>query len=82
MITKEALRAKAHEIGFADIGFTTAEPFESQQEVLESRAESYGFLIKIMDLMEQLRVMFITSRTEINSLFSLLTGKNIRQPAH
>ena len=51
MITQDDVRAKALEVGFADIGFTTADPFESQREILESRAESYGFLIRIMDLM-------------------------------
>lgn len=50
MISKEEIRKKALELGFEDIGFTTAEPFTSQQEILEERKETYGFLIKIMDL--------------------------------
>jgi epoxyqueuosine reductase len=51
MIAKEEVRAKALELGFSDVGFTTAEPFESHREILEARAESYEFLIKILDLM-------------------------------
>lgn len=35
-----------------DIGFTTAEPFESQRKILEERAENYGFLTRIGHLME------------------------------
>lgn len=52
MLSKEEVRTKALDLGFVDIGFTTAEPFESQKEILESRSEEYGFLIKIMGLME------------------------------
>jgi len=33
-------------IGFDDIGFTTAEPFDSQKEVLLSRHEEYNWIIE------------------------------------
>ena len=41
MLTKEEIIDRAREMGFADIGFTSADPFESQKEVLESRQEDY-----------------------------------------
>ena len=50
MVSKATVIAKALELGFADVGFTTADPFESHQEILASRRASYGFLIKILDL--------------------------------
>lgn len=51
MIAKAKVRAQALELGFADVGFTTAEPFDAHRKVLEARAEPYGFLIRILDLM-------------------------------
>jgi len=39
-------------LGFADIGFGTVEPFDSQKEVLEARKKEYGFLIKSARMME------------------------------
>ncbi|MCB2186877.1 MAG: HEAT repeat domain-containing protein [Deltaproteobacteria bacterium] len=44
MRTKEDVIAKARELGFADIGFTTAEPFTRQQEILRERDEGYAWL--------------------------------------
>lgn len=44
MLTKSDVINKAHELGFADVGFTTAEVFESQVEVLESRKELYRWV--------------------------------------
>ncbi|HVN72867.1 MAG TPA: 4Fe-4S double cluster binding domain-containing protein [Desulfomonilia bacterium] len=35
---------KAYELGFADIGFTTAEPFDTQKELLLERQEEYGWV--------------------------------------
>ena len=35
---------KARELGFVDIGFTTAEPFGSQKELLLERQEEYGWV--------------------------------------
>ena len=52
IVTKQEISAKALELGFVDIGFATAEPFESQRKVLKERAEDYGFLIKAARLME------------------------------
>jgi len=40
-LSKEQIIDQAHKIGMADIGFTSAEVFSSQQEILESRRESY-----------------------------------------
>ena len=39
-LTKEEVIEKAYELGMADIGFTTAEVFASQEEILASRRES------------------------------------------
>lgn len=41
MLTKEELINYARETGFADIGFTTTDPFTSQQQLLTERAASY-----------------------------------------
>ncbi len=45
MIQKSDVIEKAIELGFADIGFTTAEPFESQKEILLSRKDEYSWLL-------------------------------------
>ena len=37
---------KALELGFEDIGFTTIEPFDSQEEILDSRKEEYAWALK------------------------------------
>ena len=39
MITKNEIIAKAQECGFEDIGFTTAELFHEQKELLESMSD-------------------------------------------
>jgi epoxyqueuosine reductase len=44
MVDVESVRAKAWELGFADIGFTTAEPFIHQQKVLKERREEYAWV--------------------------------------
>jgi epoxyqueuosine reductase len=41
MLTKNDIIEKSKELGIADIGFTTADPFDSQKQVLESRREDY-----------------------------------------
>jgi epoxyqueuosine reductase len=52
MTTKEEIIAQAYKLGFSDIGFATIEPFESQKEVLISRANDYEWLkVSGMDLM-------------------------------
>ncbi len=43
MITKQEIIAAAHHNGFEDVGFTTAEPFETHREFLEARQEEYGW---------------------------------------
>ncbi len=50
MLTKNDLIEKATELDFQDIGFTTAEPFDSQKEILSSRREEYARLQKGLDL--------------------------------
>ena len=51
-ITKEDIIKKANELGFEDIGFTRAEPFDSQVEILKEREEEYAWAIaKGIDLM-------------------------------
>jgi len=40
-LSKEEIIEQAHTLGMADIGFTTAEAFSSQDEILGSRKESY-----------------------------------------
>ena len=44
MLTKEEIITKAHELGFIDAGFTSADPFTTQREILESREEEYSWV--------------------------------------
>ena len=46
MISKNEIIEKAHELGFADIGFTSAEPFETQKEILQERYQAYEWAFK------------------------------------
>lgn len=46
MLTKEEIRDRAVSLGFEDVGFTTAEPFDSQREFLAARQEEYGWTKK------------------------------------
>ncbi len=50
MPTREMVIAKAWELGFEDIGFTTAEPFESQREVLTERRDRYDWRVELIYL--------------------------------
>ncbi|HON95718.1 MAG TPA: epoxyqueuosine reductase, partial [Deltaproteobacteria bacterium] len=43
MTDRHEIIEKARELGFVDIGFTTAEPFGSQKELLLERQEEYGW---------------------------------------
>jgi epoxyqueuosine reductase len=43
MLTKTEVIAKAYENGFADIGFTTAQPFESHKAFLTAHQKEYGW---------------------------------------
>ena len=43
MLTKQEIIAEAKRLGFADIGFTDAEPFASQKEYLLAHQEEYGW---------------------------------------
>lgn len=51
MLSKQQIIDEALRIGFDDVGFTTAEPFNSQKDILLSRLESYSWCLdKGMDL--------------------------------
>jgi epoxyqueuosine reductase len=43
MITRNNIIEKALHLGFGDVGFTTAEPFDSHRECLRDRQEEYGW---------------------------------------
>lgn len=43
MIGKNDIIEKAYECGFWDVGFTTADPFDSQRELLQERQKEYAF---------------------------------------
>jgi epoxyqueuosine reductase len=47
MIGKSDIIDKAIELGFGDIGFTTAEPFDTQKEILLEKKEEYGWVGKM-----------------------------------
>ena len=52
MLRKNEVIEKAYECGFGDIGFTTADPFETQKELLQERYHDYEWAIKAgLDLM-------------------------------
>lgn len=44
MISKADVIQKAYENGFADVGFTTAEPFDSHRKFLARHHEEYGWM--------------------------------------
>ena len=44
MLSRSDVINKALELGFADIGFTTAEPFDTQKALLLERQEEYGWV--------------------------------------
>jgi len=44
MLSRSDVINKALELGFADIGFTTAEPFDTQKALLLERREEYGWV--------------------------------------
>jgi len=47
MINKNDIIEKAYECGFGDIGFTTADPFDSQRELLQKREKEYEWVVKM-----------------------------------
>jgi epoxyqueuosine reductase len=52
MLSRNEITEKAHELGFEDVGFTTAEPFESQREILQKRETEYAWTNAVgLDLM-------------------------------
>jgi epoxyqueuosine reductase len=42
-LTKEDIIAKACELGFEDVGFTTADPFDTHLDFLKDRQDEYGW---------------------------------------
>ncbi len=52
-ISRDDIISKAHELGFEDVGFTTAEPFDSHLEFLKKRREEYAWAeaagLKLLD---------------------------------
>jgi epoxyqueuosine reductase len=44
MVTENDIVKRAIELGFGDAGFTTAEPFPSHHQALESRKEMYNWV--------------------------------------
>lgn len=46
MSIRDQVESKARELGFADIGFTTAEPFEDQKAILAQRTREYEWMKK------------------------------------
>lgn len=46
MLTKKQIIEKAYECEFADIGFTTAAPFNDQKNLLQTMLDKYAFLEK------------------------------------
>ena len=50
MLSKTEIIEKAHGLGFDEIGFTTADPFETHKEVLLERKEAYAHLMANRDL--------------------------------
>ncbi len=52
MLSKAEIIDKAHNLGFEDIGFTTAEPFTKQKEILFAKQEEYsGIFERGVDLL-------------------------------
>jgi epoxyqueuosine reductase len=43
MLTEEAIVKKSQELGFEDVGFTTAKPFDEHEQLLLERADEYGW---------------------------------------
>ncbi len=43
MISREEIIERSRELGFDDIGFCSAEPFERQKEILEERRQEYAW---------------------------------------
>ena len=53
MLSRNDVVRAAHENGFEDAGFTTAEPFESHREFLTGRQEEYGWAEQVgLELMK------------------------------
>jgi len=53
MITKAEVRDKALSLGFDDVGFASAEPFDGQREVLQKREREYGWVRELgLDLVQ------------------------------
>ena len=47
MLSKDSIVKEGHKLGFEDVGFTTAEPFEDHRKLLLSKEEEYGWAQKV-----------------------------------
>jgi len=47
MVSKQEVVEKVLQLGFADVGFTSAASFESQLRILEERKEEYDWFLKV-----------------------------------
>ena len=53
MISKEDIIQKSKKLGFEDVGFTTAEPFETHKKFLTGRHDEYGWAeAVVLDIMK------------------------------
>lgn len=43
MLTQDQIIEKGYDLGFGDVGFTTAEPFDEHKKVLEKRKDAYAW---------------------------------------
>ena len=46
MLTQDQIVEKAHALDFEDVGFTGAEPFDSQKQILAERREAYAWALE------------------------------------
>lgn len=43
MLTKEMIAEKGRELGFEDVGFTTADPFDEHKRLLQAMSAEYAW---------------------------------------
>ena len=43
MLTKEMITEKGRELGFEDVGFTTADPFDEHKRLLQEMSAEYAW---------------------------------------
>lgn len=45
MLTKEMITEKGRELGFEDVGFTTADPFDEHKRLLQEMSAEYAWAL-------------------------------------